>query len=277
MSVLDACPRGPRERCNHLNADVCCGGGYDGPCGCPNCHTEWAQTAQRPPLIHLTSKERSSELRAFADVLRDTGRYGVDFADVERASLLSEAADELDRQRAEIERLARENEDFLDERQRRIHEILRLRAALDSLLTALNFRDSGERLFAVYGMPAIDAANAAAALLRDGCPPVETTARRMTRAEADAMNRAFWRSVEIIDDIDDREEVAPGDARYYRPSEKASGEHVHSDECWEPDSGCDMGRNDAHAVVEERCEHGIPRRFCTAVHPSENGSGERHG
>ena len=105
MSVLDACPRGPRERCNHLNADVCCGGGYDGPCGCPNCHTEWAQTAQRPPLIHLTSKERSSELRAFADVLRDTGRYGVDFADVERASLLSEAADELDRQRAEIERM----------------------------------------------------------------------------------------------------------------------------------------------------------------------------
>ena len=52
--------------------------------------------------------------------------------------------------------------------------------------------------------------------------PDETTARRMTRAEADAMNRAFWRSVEIIDDIDDREEVAPGDARYYRPSENPS-------------------------------------------------------
>ena len=29
----------------------------------------------------------------------------------------------------------------------------------------------------------------------------ETTARRMTRAEADAMNRAFWRSVEIIDEL----------------------------------------------------------------------------
>ena len=40
---------------------------------------------------------------------------------------------ELDRQRAEIERLTRENEDFLDERQRRIHEILRLRAALNEL------------------------------------------------------------------------------------------------------------------------------------------------
>ena len=53
----------------------------------------------------VTSNERSIELRAFADILRDTGRYGVDFADVERASLLSDAAEELDRQRAEIERL----------------------------------------------------------------------------------------------------------------------------------------------------------------------------
>lgn len=60
-----------------------------------------------------------------------------------------------------------------------------------------------------------------------------------------------------------------------RSSVKASGEHVHTDECWEPDSGCDMGRNEAHAVAEERCEHGIPRRFCTAVHPSENGSTEQ--
>ena len=84
------------------------------------------------------------------------------------------AITELIATRKEIERLTRENEDFLDERQRRIHEILRLRAALDSLLTALNFRDSGERLFAVYGMPAIDAANAAAALLRDGGSATET-------------------------------------------------------------------------------------------------------
>ena len=30
--------------------------------------------------------------------------------------------------------------------------------------------------------------------------PVETTPRRMTRAEAEAMERAFWASVEIIDD-----------------------------------------------------------------------------
>ncbi len=62
--------------------------------------------------------------------------------------------------------------------------------------------------------------------------------------------------------------------KYGRAAEKASGEHVHTDECWEPDSGCDMGRNEVHAVAEERCEHGIPRRFCTAVHPSENGRDE---
>lgn len=57
-----------------------------------------------------------------------------------------------------------------------------------------------------------------------------------------------------------------------RASEKASAEHAHTDECWEPDGGCDMGRNEAHVVVEERCEHGIPRRFCTAVHPTAEGS-----
>ena len=118
---------------------------------------------------NLSSNEQtlSERLRDCVKVTFSAGLHGVE-------SDCRQAAEELDRQRAEIERLARENEDFLDERQRRIHEILRLRAALDSLLTALNFRDSGERLFAVYGMPAIDAANAAAALLRDGCPPVET-------------------------------------------------------------------------------------------------------
>ena len=31
--------------------------------------------------------------------------------------------------------------------------------------------------------------------------PDETTVRRMTRAEADAMERAFWRSVEIVDEL----------------------------------------------------------------------------
>lgn len=67
------------------------------------------------PSDPLTPKERSNELRAFADILRDTGRYGVDFADVERASLLSEAADELDRRRAEIAELREALEALYDE------------------------------------------------------------------------------------------------------------------------------------------------------------------
>ena len=25
--------------------------------------------------------------------------------------------------------------------------------------------------------------------------------------------------------------------------------HKHTDACWEPDSGCDMGRNEAHAIA----------------------------
>lgn len=28
--------------------------------------------------------------------------------------------------------------------------------------------------------------------------------------------------------------------------------HTHTDECWEPDSGCDMGRNEKHAVADPR-------------------------
>ena len=110
----------------------------------------------------------------------------------------------------------------------------------------------------------------------------------------DAWNQRGRSSHETSNDDDDREEIAHGDYRYYAPkasdlpwccicntrhalgtacpTEKASGEHAHTDECWEPASGCDMGRNEAHAVAEERCEHGIPRRFCTAVHPSENPS-----
>ena len=118
---------------------------------------------------------------------------------------------ELDRQRAEIERL-RDTErkfgalmhDVMDERDR-------LRAALGDILHYQGHLNSNVQ---------VDMQSIARNALR--ASPFETKARRMTRAEADAMNRAFWRSVEIIDDIDDREEVAPGDARYYRPSENTS-------------------------------------------------------
>ena len=113
--------------------------------------------------------------------------------------------------RAEVERL-RDTErkfgalmhDVMDERDR-------LRAALGDILHYQGHLNSNVQ---------VDMQSIARNALR--ASPFETKARRMTRAEADAMNRAFWRSVEIIDDIDDREEVAPGDARYYRPSENPS-------------------------------------------------------
>jgi hypothetical protein len=39
LTVFDvtACPRKPAACCNHPDADMCCGGGYDGPCDC-ECH-----------------------------------------------------------------------------------------------------------------------------------------------------------------------------------------------------------------------------------------------
>jgi len=36
-------------------------------------------------------------------------------------------------------------------------------------------------------------------------------------------------------------------------------EHVHTDECWEPDSGCDMGRNEKYAVSSNQRPFSDPR------------------
>ncbi len=36
-----------------------------------------------------------------------------------------------------------------------------------------------------------------------------------------------------------------------RAAQKALEPHRHNDECWEPDSGCDMGRSEVHAVKGE--------------------------
>jgi hypothetical protein len=42
------------------------------------------------------------------------------------------------------------------------------------------------------------------------------------------------------------------------PTAKAGAQHQHTDECWEPDSGCDMGRNEAYAVkVPNVFAHGL--------------------
>ena len=35
---VSACPRTPAASCNHPDADMCCGGGFDGPCDC-ECHS----------------------------------------------------------------------------------------------------------------------------------------------------------------------------------------------------------------------------------------------
>ena len=131
--------------------------------------------------------------------------------------------DEIDRQRAEIERLTRERDEARSASVPGSAAVFaaveaerdRMRAALEKIADFDCRSDEHVGDMKCWSCYARDA-------LSSEPSPDETTARRMTRAEADAMNRAFWRSVEIIDDIDDREEVAPGDARYYRPSENPS-------------------------------------------------------
>ena len=178
---------------------------------------------------------------AFMGMLRQNSThpelFGPDFDCTHGPYVLAAEADaEIDRLRAEIERLTRElssekalraeAEDFAEDRERHtalvarggaeiIAERDRLRAALLNHVCNCGPTDPD---------PSVHREDCAYRLALSGehASAHETTARRMTRAEADAMNRAFWRSVEIIDDIDDREEVAPGDARYYRPSENPS-------------------------------------------------------
>lgn len=41
---LDTCGRRIGDRCNHIDPERCCGGGYDAPCGCTECHP----TAEMP-------------------------------------------------------------------------------------------------------------------------------------------------------------------------------------------------------------------------------------
>lgn len=77
--------------------------------------------------------------------------------------------DELDRQRAEIERLTKENREL-------------------TALVSIEAKHNCELASELESLPA------------------ETTVRRMTRAEADAMERAFWRSVEIIDELSENGE-----------------------------------------------------------------------
>ena len=143
----------------------------------------------------LSSNEQTlvERLRDCVKVTFSAGLHGVE-------SDCRQAADELDHQRAEIQDLRLQVESLQnrwatrplsrDDGDALAAENDRLRDALNGLLTALNFRDSGERLFATYGMPAIDAANAAAALLRDGCSPAETKAE--PPYPFDALKRAIF-------------------------------------------------------------------------------------
>ena len=141
------------------------------------------ESNQENSLPTSNDQTLSERLRDCVKVTFSAGLHGVE-------SDCRQAAEELDRQRAEIERL-RDTErkfgalmhDVMDERDR-------LRAALGDILHYQGHLNSNVQ---------VDMQSIARNALR--ASPFETKARRMTRAEADAMNRAFWRSVEIIDDV----------------------------------------------------------------------------
>ncbi len=36
--IIESCPRDKQSRCDHMDADRCCGGGYQTSCDCSACH-----------------------------------------------------------------------------------------------------------------------------------------------------------------------------------------------------------------------------------------------
>ena len=185
-----------------------------------------------------TSNERSIELRAFADILRDTGRYGVDFADVERASFLSDAADEIDRQRAEIELLTKQ-------RDRDVMYIVDMEDTISRAAKALGVTNS-DALLEKLESPAHETAN-----------DLRGTPATPNRAEAIAA------LLDVAAALTDSERGMAADslreyARIKRSAEKATSERLTDEQC-----------DDVIAFLEDYECTGLTREnvrtWCTAI------------
>lgn len=61
---------------------------------------------------------------------------------------------------------------------------------------------------------------------------------------------ATLKSTGLLKEIEDAQRTATEMPQDLRRSLglKSEMQHQHTDECWEPGSGCDMGRSEAHAV-----------------------------
>lgn len=81
--------------------------------------------------------------------------------------------------------------------------------------------------------------------------PHETSESRLMSAINGALASLVCESPAIRAAIEILQRAAPG-AIQQEPAETPG--HRHTDECWEPDSGCDMGRNEAFVGVAQREE-----------------------
>ncbi len=163
------------------------------------------------PEAALTSKERLTRLDHYGRTLDDLAIDGQWYF-----CLRSEVQPLLDRQRGEIESLKRELSAYQECEKLAaplscpLHGLVpnlasfdnkcpdcerdRLRAALEKIadFDCRSDEHVGDmKCWSCYAREALSSEPS----------PDETTVRRMTRAEADAMERAFWRSVEIIDEL----------------------------------------------------------------------------
>jgi hypothetical protein len=73
---LNTCGRRIGERCNHIDPERCCGGGYDAPCGCTECHPT-AKMPLTPQVFRRLLGVKIRTLRGETSQLEFATRHGI--------------------------------------------------------------------------------------------------------------------------------------------------------------------------------------------------------
>jgi hypothetical protein len=70
---LDICGRRIGYRCNHIDPERCCGGGYDAPCGCTECHPT-AEMPSNPRAVYNAGYDPADQYAMLYEV-RDAAGF----------------------------------------------------------------------------------------------------------------------------------------------------------------------------------------------------------
>jgi len=161
---------------------------------------------------------------------------------MEYAEIVGRLYNTLSNARAELAAMTHQRDKALQNRQlcERVMECDALRAQLDLARAELD----GENRFSVW------ANNQRTVALMKRCAEYERQANEAL-AERDEWKHVANSHADHIATLTRKLYAAPakGESMGDILRRDAAPEHQHTDECWEPDSGCDMGRNEKYAAV----------------------------